>query len=247
MLPRLAVLALVAANLLFPAAGAEGLPVRKPAESREKAAIREVIADPVFGIEKEETEWRYTGSSWDNASDTSTTPSSWMETLGHLIESFSKLLRILMWVAGALLLSALVYLSYRHRHTWFGSLKTRAAPPDFLFGLDVRPESLPDDVVAAALLELARGSAPRALSLLYRAALVSLIHRSQLDFHAGHTEDDCLRLVRSAVDPGCSAYFAELLEAWKLTAYAHEAPPAPALESLCHRWRAHFAHAGHAR
>lgn len=109
-----------------------------------------------------------------------------------------------------------------------------------MFGLDVRPESLPDDVVAAALLELSRGNAKRALSLLYRAALVSLIHQSQLDFHAGHTEDDCLRLARTAVDAGCSGYFAELLAAWKLTAYANETPPAPVLDALCHRWRVHF-------
>lgn len=236
------VLALVAANL-FQASHAEGLPKQSLAESKEKAAIREVIADPVFGGEQEDTEWRYSNASADDAPDTEATP-SWIKSLEHFVESLSRVLRVLMWAAIVLLLSALVYFSYRYRHAWMRPLTIRAAPPSVLFGLDVRPESLPDDVASAALLELANGNATETLSLLYRATLVYLIHRSQLDFHAGHTEDDCLRLARNAIDVHCSGYFAELLEAWKLTAYAHEAPPVPVLEALCHRWRTHFAPAG---
>ncbi len=216
---------------------------RIKAESKEKATINKVISDPVFGSEKDVMEWRYTGAA---VADTKEKPedSSWIESVKDFIEFLSKALRILVWIGGVLLMAALVYFSYRYRHTWMGTLGIRSAPPSFLFGLDVRPQSLPDDVVAAALQELAKGNAIGTLSLLYRAALVSLIHRSQLDFHAGHTEDDCLRLVRNAVDAGCSGYFAELLAAWKLTAYAHEVPPSPVLEALCHRWRSHFAQVG---
>lgn len=225
---------------------AQDMPRQQPGESKAKTAIREVIADPVFGGTKEETEWSYINAAPDNSPDKDET-ASWIEELLGSMETLSKILRVLVWAGGALLLAGLVYLSYRYRGAWLGHAGKRAAPPNFLFGLDVRPESLPDDVASAALQELGSGNAKKALSLLYRAALVSLIHHSQLVFHAGHTEDDCLLLARTAVDAGCSGYFAELLEAWKLTAYAHEAPPQPVLEALCHRWRVHFSQAGNAR
>ena len=200
------------------------MPKPQPGESKAKTTIREVIADPVFGGEKEETEWSYTNAAPDNTGTDDEGP-SWIKDLLGGIETLSKLLRILVWVGGAVLLAGLIYLSYRYRNAWLGPARKRAAPPSFMFGLDVRPESLPDDVVAVAMQELANGNAKKSLSLLYRAALVSLIHHSQLVFHAGHTEDDCLRLVQASVDDGCSGYFAELLDAWKLTAYAHAAPP----------------------
>lgn len=214
-------------------------------ESREKATIRSVLADPVFGGEKKDYDWRYVGSMPDAKTDSSTP--SWLSGLGDAIEFLSQILRLLVYLGIALLLAGLIYLAYRYRDAWLGPVKGRAKPPSFLFGLDVRPESLPDDVAAAALAELNNGNTSRALGLLYRAALVSLIHHSQLDFHAGHTEDDCLYLVRAAVDTGRSTYFAELMDAWKRTAYAHEPPPMVVLESLCSRWPAHFAATGDAQ
>ncbi len=212
----------------------------KPAESREKSTIRAVTADPVFGGTKEDYEWRYAEASADDTRPDKRDDPTWFQSLRDALEFLSRVLRILVWIGLAVLIAAGIYLSYRYRDAWLGPLGRGSAPPDFLFGLDVRPGSLPDDVAAAALQELARGNATAALSLLYRGALVSLIHRSQLDFHAGHTEGDCLRLVRAAVDAGSSGYFGELLDAWKRTAYGHEPPPGAVLESLCTRWRTHF-------
>jgi hypothetical protein len=232
-----------AATLAQPASAG---PFKASPESREKTLIRKIIADPDFGGKKQELEWRYTGAA-DSASDQTEGDSSWMKGLLDFIEFLSKALRVLVWIALAAVICLVIYFSYRYRDAWFGPLRGRNKPPEFLFGLDVRPESLPDDVVSAALQELAAGNATAALSLLYRGALVSLIHRSQLDFHAGHTEGDCLRLVREAVDAGSSDYFAELLDAWKRTAYGHDIPPAPLLEALCTRWRQHFAQVEAAR
>lgn len=225
---------------------AQDMPRQHAGVSKAKAAIKEVLADPVFGGEKEETEWSYINKAAADDTPSKNDEPSWIGDLLGFIESMSKVLRVLVWASGALLLGGLIYLSYRYRNAWLGPLGKHSAPPSFLFGLDVRPESLPDDIVSAALHELGRGNTKKALSLLYRAALVSLIHHSQLVFHAGHTEDDCLRLVRAALDDGSSGYFAELMDAWKLTAYAHEAPPQEELEALCHRWRVHFAQPGSA-
>jgi len=117
-------------------------------ESREKATIRAVLADPVFGGERTEYDWRYTSATPDKAPDAAETP-SWLDGLRDAIEYLSRALRLLVYFALALLLAVLIYLTYRHRDAWFGPLKGRTAPPSFLFGLDVRPESLPDDVAAA--------------------------------------------------------------------------------------------------
>lgn len=236
-LRKMLLAALVAATLSPPALAAA---VASPKVSREKAAILAVTAEPVFGGQKQDYEWQYTGEISDSAPENTETP-AWLRILRDVVEFMSRALRVLVWVGLAGVIAAIIYLSYRYRDAWLGPLRGTPAAPEFLFGLDVRPESLPDDVVSAALQELAKGNTAGALSLLYRGALVSLIHRSQLDFHAGHTEGDCLRLVRAAIDAGASGYFAELLDAWKRTAYGHEPPPAPALESLCTRWRSHFA------
>lgn len=230
---------LLAASLL-PVAHAATPPAQTATESREKITIREVLKDPVFGGEKQESEWRYTGTSPDLNMPPPTQP-TWLASLAGIVDFLARSLRVLMWIGAALLLAALVYLLYRYRHAWMGMSKKRAPPPNFLFGLDVRPASLPDDVVAAALDALKRGNAADALSLLYRAALVSLIHHNQLEFRAGHTEDECLNLVRAGVNTDNSTYFSELLIAWKRTAYAHAAPPTPALEELCRSWGEHFA------
>jgi hypothetical protein len=107
--------------------------------------------------------------------------------------------------------------------------------------LDVRPDSLPADLVSAAKRHLEAGEYAAALSLLYRGALVSLIHRAYVDFRPGDTEGNCLERIRGRIDAAGERYFAELLRAWKLAAYAHAAPPVPQLADLCDRWSDHFA------
>ena len=97
--------------------------------------------------------------------------------------------------------------------------------------------SIPADIAASALNE---SDPARALSLLYRAALVALIHHHQAEFRQGDTEDDCLSRSQPHLSTDAQRYFADLLDAWRLTAYAAKPPSADSLRTLCQHWPRHF-------
>ncbi|MFZ2266376.1 MAG: DUF4129 domain-containing protein [Azonexus sp.] len=210
------------------------------AESREKQTINGVLADPVFGHRDKELEWQWRKS--DEAKPAGGLP-DWLRNLRAMLEFASQVMSGLAWILGFLLLAFFIYLLVIYRERWLPRDGRRAAPPDFLFGLDVRPESLPADLIGAARAALAAGRVEAALSLLYRGALVALIQRTPVEFRAGDTEDNCRQRIAGHVEAPASSYFAELLEAWRATAYARQPPPPAALEALCAGWEAHFGQA----
>ncbi len=117
----------------------------------------------------------------------------------------------------------------------------RPAPPTHVFGLDVRPESLPSDVPSEALALWRRGQARAALGLLYRAAIARLIRDDGLELELSDTENDCLRRAHGAAPASRAAYFTRITQAWLVCAYARSLPADSAVEALCGDWRTHFA------
>jgi hypothetical protein len=242
--PALRLLAAAALGLLLaggaPQSGwAEQAPERvaaTPPGNAEDArkAIRKVLEDPVFGHSVADTEWQRRHKA---------TPGQVAPGWLRLLEEFGKMIAGLMqgavYVLGAALLLYIGILLYRRRHDWLGSPRS-AALPESLFGLDVRPESLPADPGAAARALLAAGDVVGSLSLLYRGALSVLLHRRHIDFRQGDTEADCLKRARGRIEQDAHGYFSHLLDAWKLAAYAHQPPPAEHIGSLCDDWARHF-------
>ena len=154
--------------------------------------------------------------------------------LGSLFGSLSQLIYVFIPVLVALILAAIVY-----------SIRNRAPPvatapseplPDVRFGLDLRPESLPEDVIAEAAAAFRAGDAAGALSLLYRAALVHLIHARGVRIAESATEGECVRMVRAGAARGLADSFARLTSAWLYCAYAHRPPDADEFEQLCELW-----------
>ncbi|BCB25765.1 membrane protein [Sulfurimicrobium lacus] len=210
-----------------PAPSAKATPARE--------TLRKVLQDPVFGCSVPDTKW-------ERRSTDDPKPSplpAWLRMLGEFGKVLARLLQGAVYVVGAGLIIFLAVLLYRRRNDWLGGPRA-AALPETLFGLDVRPESLPADVGAAARALLAGGDVAGSLSLLYRVALSSLLHRRHIDFRSGDTEADCLARTRSKVATGAYAYFSRLLDAWKLTAYAHQPPAAAEIGALCDDWATHF-------
>jgi len=156
--------------------------------------------------------------------------------LGELVAPFFK------GAAVAALFAVLAWVLWRFRDQLGAFLRPRrrTAPLDTLFGLDIRPESLPDDVGAAAWKLWLAGEARAALALLYRGSLASLVHAHAVSLHAGSTEGDALRLARQALGQEASAYFGELTRSWLHLAYRHEAPSPEAARGLCEGWPRHF-------
>lgn len=221
-----------------PPAQAEAPVSAKPVPSPARKAIDAVLARPVFGQPREDWEWRLIP---EEKKPPEFKPPAWLK----LVEAFARGLAAVGKVAVALLalaaIGVLAWLLWRTRNAWWPQAAEQRLVQETLFGLDVRPESLPADVAAAARDALGQGKAIVALSLLYRGALSALIHRHQAEFRAGDTEDNCLQRSKPHLADAAFAYFARLLGAWRLAAYGHRLPQAEALLVLCDEWPTHFA------
>jgi hypothetical protein len=242
-----AVALLFGAQLVLTVPEALAASVRPPAEksgavSGEASRVaREVLSDPVFGREIEETRWQLR----DKAKNPERKPGeflAWLRAVaGWLAEGTRWLLYLLMAAALAALLVAL----YRYSGRLAGKPSGSASrAPETLFGLDLRPASLPADISAAAWAEALAGRVAAALSLLYRGALVAAIERHRVPFCEGDTENVCLQRLAGHAGEAARAYFAALLEAWKASAYAGSPPPLADVRALCREWPEHFGRGG---
>lgn len=203
------------------------------AASEARRTIDAVLADPVFGREEQRLEWRPRPDRDDKQDSL-----AWLKPYLKALEFLGQVLRGLVWIGALLLAAALLYLVLRYREAWLGHRSTAA--PEFLFGMDVRPASLPADVALAARGAAAAGRLAEALSLLYRGALVALIHRWQVEFRAGDTEGNCLARTRGRLGESAQSHFTELLAAWQAAAYAGIPPSGETVGRLCSDWSRHF-------
>ena len=193
-----------------------------------EVVVEEALASEEFGWSETRTVWRLREQPVDDP-DT-------QATLGGFGGAFAQIAEILLWVLGAFLLLFLAMALLRLGESASAPVAApRRELPTELLGLDVRPESLPDDVSAAARDSLARGDRIGALSLLYRGALVRLMRTHELELEAGATEADCLRAVQAAGGP--ATWFEGLTRAWQSEAYAHRPQPDEAIASLIDGWR----------
>lgn len=207
--------------------------------------IAETLKGPEFNEYRTEKSWRYTGSGLteDKPSEkkTSEQPNPFWVNLGNSLAGLS---RIIAWVMVAALVIAAVWFASRYLGMLSFGGNAAYRPPPALFGMDLRPQSLPADVAGAALELVRQGQFAAALSLLYRASLSVLTRRDHVELRQGDTEGDCERAV-SAKSPGATAaYFAKLVRAWQSAAYAGKPPDAALAEGLCREWPVHFAGTG---
>jgi hypothetical protein len=203
------------------------------------ARAKEVLSDPAFGHDRLEWHWqsRYTPQP---ASDKN---SGWLAGLGRLAARLAETLALLSgWLVRVVLVLALVLAIIWGVRWNQGRLKrpTHDAPPETLFGFDMRKEALPADIGAAARLLMERGAVTDALGLLYRACLVALVHRVRIPFLDGDTEERCLMRVTGRVSPASLDYFRGVVDAWRSAAYAHRAPASEQIVQLCTAWEHHF-------
>jgi hypothetical protein len=229
----------IAAALLIIGAGL--MPHELHAASQpSKEIIREVLAAPEFQEYRQDKSWRPR-----TRGEPSSSP-AWQRSIAQLLAELSRMLSELMRIGAYLLLAVGVYFLLRYLVRQLGTWKrerdvpgTGRITPDVLFGLDVRPEALPANLAqAAALVTL---SDPRlALSLLYRGALATLIHRDRLALDDGDTEGDCLRRVERHSPSALAQYFGRLVNAWSQLAYGKHAPANGVIEALCEEWPRHF-------
>lgn len=112
--------------------------------------------------------------------------------------------------------------------------------PDTLFGLDLKQESLPDDVAQEALQLWNENHHREALGLLFRASLSKLIHDYNCPFEDGYTELECYKVVEHQ-RPHLADYFLTLTTSWRQLAYGHQIPQQEAFIYLVEHWAVTFA------
>jgi hypothetical protein len=173
-------------------------------------------------------EWWENNVDLDGYAESLTTTAGWLKIL------------LIAFAAGLF-----VYLLYRFRGPIkiFRRGKKAEAKPEVMFGLDVRPESLPDDIPAQVMTYWQDNRHRDALGLLYRASLSRLIEQHAVAFQSSHTEAECATLVRARGIDSLSNYFSGLTRVWCHLAYGHELPAIEAIQKLCDEWSVEMADA----
>ena len=220
---------------------------------KSKQLIDEVLQGEDFYNEVTVTRWRLK----QQDQETEDTDLSWLEKiirwlLEHLFDgefkksdssqqvSVPQIVEAILWIAAILVIGYLLYrilIFYdvlRPRGSGTSDSETRS--PDVMFGLDVREQSLPEDVAGQALDLWQQGRHREAIGLLYRSTLSVLIHRHQFQFNESHTEQECALIVTHSADNKMSDFVTRMTRTWQMLAYAHRLPEAQQVQALCNEW-----------
>lgn len=236
------------ASLLLALLLAAGTPDHAAAaisHDRESAAglIDEVLAGEDFGRERTVRKWRF--RDWSETEEEDGYPEwlieffEWWEINVDWSTDFSNAASWIKILLIALFVGLLFYLVRRYQGPLSRLIGSRGeeAAPEILFGLDVTPQSLPDDVPGAVMSRWREGDHREALGLLYRASLSRLIDRHEIAFRSSHTEAECAALVGACGNDSLSDYFRRLTDVWRRLAYGHRVPAAETVQGLCAGWR----------
>lgn len=221
--------------------------------NQDRTTVAEIKAQPDFEVHRTETkvpvpkpkkpnpswledflEWlgklfRFSGSS--SGSSSSSGSLNFVQVFGQL----------LLWGVLTALIAGIAWLIWRNRHIFRGvgkggSLKVNKPAVATVMGMDVRPESLPEDVPTTAWRLWQEGHTQEAISLLYRGSIVWCVDRADVPITESSTEMDCLREVTKRTSGDIASYFRHLTMAWMRLAYARTTLPDDEVRALCQQW-----------
>jgi hypothetical protein len=159
---------------------------------------------------------------------------AWFAWLAGLFRWIDQSARLLIWAAAAVLVAFLViYLLRIVRATHAEAAGEAFAAPTHVRDLDIRPETLPDNIGHAARALWDRGDRRGALALLYRGLLSRLAHVHRLPIRDSTTEGDCLALAGAHLTDVRLDYTGRLVRLWQRSVYGGEEAQAAAVYSLC--------------
>ncbi|MGP6420183.1 DUF4129 domain-containing protein [Pseudomonas putida] len=218
-------------------------------------SIKTLLEQPPFKNKESVTRYRFGDDPPAPSEGKPGEAPQWLKTLLGWLDSqrFNALagpIEVLLWGA---LLAAVGWLIWRYREflSTFVSrrpkLPARVRPPvpQQAFGLDLSPQTLPDDIAASA--EQLWHTQPRAaLGLLYRGLLSRLLHDFDLTLKPADTEHQVLLRVEQLQRPELLAFSRTLTQHWQNMAYGHRVPAAHLQQELCDGWRAMFDHGARA-
>lgn len=193
-------------------------------------AVETLEADPNLGTERKVRTLRWL----DDAETQRKQPPGWSRWLVEMFGWLASSARLLVWVACGLLAAMVAVLVVRllRGHSRDRAL-AGAAAPTHVRDLDIRPESLPEDIGTTARQLWDAGEARRALALLYRGLLSKLAHDHQAPVRESTTEGDCVGLARRFLPADSSAFAAGLVKTWSQAVYGSLMPTTTEVHALC--------------
>jgi hypothetical protein len=198
-------------------------------------AIERVKADPNLATERTIKTLRWKAS----PRSTPRRMPAWLAWIGGFFRWLGESARVLIWCAALGLAGLLaVYLARIARTRLERSADGTFVVPTHVRDLDIRPETLPDDIGAAARQLWERGERRAALALLYRGMLSRLAHVHGVPIRESSTEGDCLALAAARLPQDRSEYLARLVRIWQRFGYGRQHVEATAVYSLCDEFAA---------
>jgi hypothetical protein len=210
-------------------ATARPVPERTPLSAETvDAAAWAVRADPDIGGMHKKRTWQFKR---DESKPKPVSPDPWLVDFARWLAESG---RLFIWLFGAAALAALIVTARRWVavHGEF-SLRSGARLPSHVRELDIRPESLPDDIGAAVRAAWLAGERRSALSLLYRGTLSRLVHSLSVPIDDGSTEGDCVRLARAVLPDDRSDFVGRIVVAWQLAVYGNRPVATATVLSIC--------------
>lgn len=140
-----------------------------------------------------------------------------------------------------LLLGFIIRIIWLNRHAFAmrqrgEQLKKLLPTARVVMGMEVSPDSLPEDIPSAAWALWQQNRHQEALGLLYRGSISKVIEHGQVEIQESDTEGDCMRRVESAGVVAHPGYFRGITGVWIRLAYAGINPADAEVQALCQQW-----------
>jgi hypothetical protein len=208
-----------------------------PTPEQVRQATEAVYNDPALHALRAERELRFKNRE-RQAPDSADNDLRWLRQFARWLSEAG---RWLVWLGMALLAAVLVVMLRRwiavHGEAAAGHALTL---PSHVRELDIRPDSLPDDLPAAVRALWQRGQARAALSLLYRGALSRLVHEHGVPVRASSTEGECATLAARHLDAAGGDFVTRLIGLWQLAVYGARLPESQAVLAACDEFDLHL-------
>jgi hypothetical protein len=229
----LALAALLASTSFVMSATQPAQPHDNPTDVQVKAAAARLVQDPNLGKMEKAHRLRWKSQNEDEPPNDKP-GGAWLDWLVGALGWLATTARALLWVIGILLAGILgLYIKRFLELRGAGPSAKPLAMPTHVRDLDIRPESLPDDIGASALEIWERGEHRMALALLYRGTLSRLAHVHEVPIRDASTEGDCLSLANAHLPAQSAAYVARLIRVWQRAVYGKAKPTDDEVRVLC--------------
>ncbi|GAA0407557.1 DUF4129 domain-containing protein [Cocleimonas flava] len=214
---------------------------RLPAESS-KQVIKETMLTKELNDKQTVTYWVRK----DTAKKPKNDPDKF--SFADFFEPFAKIMGFIIEFALWILVAIVLFLLFYFRDSWLHlfnierkAKKESYQAPEVMFGMDVRPDSLPDDIISESRKLWDNKQHRESLSLLYRGALIRLINIEHVQLKDSFTEGDVLKHSQKKISEAKHLFLDNLTNNWKMIAYAHRHPTNEAMEQLFNTWVSDFA------